>query len=66
MLAACNQETLAGRRDHAMLALAAQSGLRVSELTSLTCTDIRIQAGPHVHCTGKGRYLDVSVMPTSV
>ena len=27
----------AGRRDHAMLALAVQSGLRVSELTSLTC-----------------------------
>lgn len=38
-----------------MLALAAQAGLRVSELTGLTCADIRIQAGPHVHCTAKGR-----------
>ena len=55
MLAACNQATRTGRRDHAMLALAVQSGLRVSELTSLTCADIRLQAGPHVHCTGKGR-----------
>ena len=55
MLAACNQAARTGRRDHAMLALAVQSGLRVSELTSLTCADIRLQVGPHVHCTGKGR-----------
>ena len=55
MLAACDQATRTGRRDHAMLALAVQSGLRVSELTSLTCADIRLQTGPHVHCTGKGR-----------
>jgi integrase/recombinase XerD len=55
MLSACDQETRTGRRDHAMLALAVQAGLRVSELTSLTCSDIRIQTGPHVHCTGKGR-----------
>jgi integrase/recombinase XerD len=55
MLAACNQQTRTGRRDHAMLALAAQAGLRVSELTSLTCDSIRLQTGPHVHCTGKGR-----------
>jgi integrase/recombinase XerD len=55
MLAACNQAARTGRRDHAMLALAVQSSLRVSELTSLTCADIRLQVGPHVHCTGKGR-----------
>jgi integrase/recombinase XerD len=55
LLAACDQSTRTGQRDHAMLALAVQSGLRVSELTSLTCAGIRIQAGPHVHCTGKGR-----------
>jgi integrase/recombinase XerD len=55
MLAACDQATRTGRRDHAMLALAVQAGLRVSELTSLTCADIWLQAGPHVHCTGKGR-----------
>jgi integrase/recombinase XerD len=67
MLAACNQETRTGRRDHAMPALAVQSGLRVSELTSLTCADIRIQAGPHVHCTGKGRKeRDTPLLPATV
>ena len=67
MLAACDQETRTGRRDHAMLALAVQAGLRVSELTSLTCSDIRIQAGPHVHCTGKGRKeRDTPLLPATV
>ena len=67
LLAACDQETRTGRRDHAMLALAVQAGLRVSELTSLTCSDIRIQAGPHVHCTGKGRKeRDTPLLPAVV
>jgi integrase len=55
LLAACDQRSRTGRRDHAMLALAIQTGLRVSELTGLTCADIRLKTGPHVHCTGKGR-----------
>jgi integrase/recombinase XerD len=38
-----------------MLALAAQTGLRVSELTSLTCGDVHLGTGPHVSCHGKGR-----------
>jgi integrase/recombinase XerD len=67
LLAACDQATRTGRRDHAMLALAVQAGLRVSELTSLTCSDIRIQAGPHVHCTGKGRKeRDTPLLPAAV
>jgi site-specific recombinase XerD len=67
LLAACDQETRTGRRDHAMLALTVQAGLRVSELTSLTCSDIRIQAGPHVHCTGKGRKeRDTPLLPATV
>ena len=67
LLAACDQETRTGRRDHAMLALAVQAGLRVSELTSLTCDSIRIQAGPHVHCTGKGRKeRDTPLLPAVV
>ena len=67
MLAACDQETRTGRRDHAMLALAVQAGLRVSELTGLTCSDIRIQTGPHVHCTGKGRKeRDTPLLPATV
>jgi integrase/recombinase XerD len=43
------------------------AGLRVSELTSLTCADIRIQAGSHVHCTGKGRKeRDTPLLPATV
>ena len=44
-----------GRRDHAILQLAIQTGLRVSELTSLRCDDLVWETGAHVHCVGKGR-----------
>ena len=44
-----------GHRDHALLALAAQTGLRVSELTGLRAGDIHLGSGPHVYCRGKGR-----------
>ncbi|HEU5389246.1 MAG TPA: tyrosine-type recombinase/integrase, partial [Streptosporangiaceae bacterium] len=55
LLAAPDKTTWAGRRDHAMLALAAQTGLRVSELTGLACGDAFLGTGPHVCCHGKGR-----------
>jgi site-specific recombinase XerD len=55
LLAAPNQTTWTGRRDHAMLALAAQTGLRVSEFTGLTVADLHLGVGPHVSCHGKGR-----------
>jgi integrase/recombinase XerD len=55
LLAAPDKATWAGRRDHAMIALAAQTGLRISELTGLTPGDIHLGAGPHVSCHGKGR-----------
>src|SRR4051794_13543681 len=44
-----------GRRDHALLLLAVQTGLRVSELTALSRQDTHLGAGPHVRCHGKGR-----------
>jgi integrase/recombinase XerD len=44
-----------GRRDHALLVLAIQTGLRVSELCSLTITDAHLQAAASLTCTGKGR-----------
>ena len=44
-----------GRRDHALLAVAIQTGLRVSELTGLQCQDLSLGRGPYVRCTGKGR-----------
>lgn len=55
LLAAPDTDTLTGRRDHALLVLAVQTGLRVSELTALTCADIRLGVGAHVNCLGKGR-----------
>ena len=54
-LAACDRTTWTGRRDHAMLVLAIQTGLRISELARLTCADVVLGAGAHVHCVGKGR-----------
>lgn len=55
LLDACAPNTRTGRRDHAMFALAIQTGLRVSELIGLTIGDIRTGVGAHVHCVGKGR-----------
>ena len=43
------------RRDRAMLTLAIQAGLRVSELIGLNCADIVLGTGAHVRCEGKGR-----------
>jgi len=44
-----------GRRDRALLVLALQTGLRVSELTGLCCGDVALGTGAHVRCEGKGR-----------
>jgi site-specific recombinase XerD len=55
LLTAPDKSTRAGRRDYAMLALAAQTGLRASELTGLTRGDLHLGTGPHVSCHGKGR-----------
>lgn len=44
-----------GRRDHTILVLALQTGLRVSELINLTCGDVVLGTGAHVRCMGKGR-----------
>jgi integrase/recombinase XerD len=55
LLDAPNRSTWTGRRDHAMLLLAAQTGLRASELIALTCGDVHLGAGAHLSCLGKGR-----------
>jgi integrase/recombinase XerD len=55
LLAACDQATWTGRRDHAMLALTIQTGLRISELIALDCQDITLSTGANVHTIGKGR-----------
>jgi integrase/recombinase XerD len=55
LLAASDRATWTGRRDRAMLMLAAQTGLRASELTGLRCEDAHLGRGAHVSCLGKGR-----------
>jgi integrase/recombinase XerD len=56
ILATPDQMTPLGRRDYALLLLAIQTGLRVSEITSLTLEDVRLDRGAaHVRCRGKGR-----------
>jgi len=55
VLAAPDERTWLGRRDHALLTLAFQTGLRLSELTSLDRSAITFGPGAHVRCRGKGR-----------
>ena len=55
LAAACDKKTWTGRRDHALIVLAAQAGLRISELAALTTADITLGTGTHVHTVGKGR-----------
>ncbi|NVI09361.1 site-specific integrase [Paraburkholderia youngii] len=55
LLAAPGQDTWSGRRDHALLLLAVQTGLRLSELTNLQREDLYIGIGAHVRVIGKGR-----------
>src|SRR6476659_1054273 len=59
LLAAPDRSTRLGRRDHAMLILACQTGLRVSELIGLTRSDIHLDHhGAHVRCDGLSRVRD--------
>jgi integrase/recombinase XerD len=53
LLAAPELSTPTGRRDHALLLTAIQTGLRVSELTGVRCNDVRLGAGAHLFCRGR-------------
>lgn len=55
LLGAVDRSRWVGRRDHTLLTLAIQTGLRVSELTGLRCQDLHLGNGAHVRCLGKGR-----------
>jgi integrase/recombinase XerD len=55
LLAAPGRGTRTGRRDHAMLVLAVQTGLRIAELTGLSHGDVVPGAGARARCMGKGR-----------
>ncbi|MFQ5937305.1 MAG: site-specific integrase, partial [Acidiferrobacterales bacterium] len=55
LLAAPDLRTWSGRRDHAFLLVAVQTGLRLSEMTGLKREDLILGAGAHVRVIGKGR-----------
>jgi len=55
LLAAPDQRTWSGRRDHAFILLAVQTGLRLSEMTGLQRQNIILGTGAHVRVIGKGR-----------
>jgi len=55
LVAAPDARSWRGRRDRTLLLVAAQTGLRNSELTGLRCRDVTLGTGAHVRCLGKGR-----------
>jgi integrase/recombinase XerD len=55
LLAAPDKTTWHGRRDHALLALMIQTGVRASELTGLRIGDVHLGTAAHIRVLGKGR-----------
>jgi site-specific recombinase XerD len=55
LLASVDQCTALGRRDYALLLLAIETGMRVSELIGLRWRDVSLGRAAHVRCIGKGR-----------
>lgn len=66
LLSAPDQATWIGRRDRAILLVAVQTGLRVSELTALRRQDVTLGTGAHVRCLGKGRKLRCTPLRSDV
>ena len=55
LLAAPDRKTWSGRRDHAFILTAVQTGLRLSEMTGLKREDFVSGSGAHLRVVGKGR-----------
>lgn len=55
LLAAPDRSTWSGRRDHAFILTAVQTGLRLSEMTGIKREDLILGVGAHVRVIGKGR-----------
>jgi integrase/recombinase XerD len=55
VLASVDKSIWIGRRNHALLLVAMQTGLRLSEITGLRQRDVVLGRGAHVLCEGKGR-----------
>ncbi len=64
LLAAPDRTTWLGRRDHALLLVAIQTGLRVSELAGLRIEHVRLDTGASVKVIGKGRKQRVAPLTT--
>jgi integrase/recombinase XerD len=64
LLAAPNQTRWIGRRDHALMTLTIQTGLRVSELTALRSQDAHLARAPHIQASGKGRKQRITPLTT--
>jgi integrase/recombinase XerD len=55
LLGAPDRRTRAGRRDHALLLVAIETGLRCSELAGLRIESLVLGRGAYLRCHGKGR-----------
>lgn len=55
LLGAPDLGSRSGRRDHALMLLAVQTGLRLSEITGLCRSGVCLGTGAHVRVIGKGR-----------
>ena len=55
LLAAPDRLTWSGRRDHAFILTAVQTGFRLSEMTGLKRDDLAFGTGAHLRVIGKGR-----------
>ena len=55
LLRAPDLRTRSGRRDQALMLLAVQTGLRLSEITGLCRGGVCLSTGAHVRVVGKGR-----------
>lgn len=66
ILDAPDRRTWSGRRDYALLLVAIQTGLRVSELSGLCGRDVTLGTGAHLQCLGKGRKMRCTPLTRSV
>ena len=55
LLSAPDRTRWEGRRDHALMLVAIQTGLRLAEIIGINCGDVYLSTGAHVRCEGKGR-----------
>lgn len=55
LLAAPDQHSWLGRRDHVLLLLIVQTGMRLSEMTALRRSNVMLDHGAHIRVLGKGR-----------